>query len=202
MIRSKKELEFYIKADYMMNRGYFKPSIKQKLRNIVIPDYIMQYLVSMRKTAYYSQKGGLCYFINKWKYKRLGLKLGISIGPEVFGYGLVLPHYGTIVVGDSNHCGNYCVLHTSTCISGNGKNIGDGLYLSTGAKITAKLVLGDNVTVGANAVVNKSFPKGDILLVGIPAIPKKIRLAWYIAENGSHKQRVIAIEKLKSTMGL
>lgn len=58
MIHSKKELAFYIKADYMMNRGYFKPSLKQRLKNLIFPDYIMQFLVSMRKVAYYQHMGG------------------------------------------------------------------------------------------------------------------------------------------------
>lgn len=61
MIHSKKELAFYIKADYMMNRGYFKPSLKQRLKNIIYPDYIMQFLVAMRKVAYYQQNGGDFY---------------------------------------------------------------------------------------------------------------------------------------------
>jgi serine O-acetyltransferase len=34
-------------------------------------------------------------------------------------------------------------------------------------------VLGDNVAVGANAVVNKSFPEGNVTLVGIPARPSR-----------------------------
>ena len=58
MIKSKKELEFYIMADYMMNRGYFKPSLKQRIKNFLFPDYIMQYIISMRKDAYYQQNGG------------------------------------------------------------------------------------------------------------------------------------------------
>ena len=58
MIRTKKELEFYIMADRMMNRGYFKPSFMQKIKNILLPDYIMRYLVAMRKLSYYSQQGG------------------------------------------------------------------------------------------------------------------------------------------------
>lgn len=61
MIHSKKELDFYIKADYMMNRGYFKPSLKQRLKNFVFPDYIMQFLVAMRKVAYYQQNEGGFY---------------------------------------------------------------------------------------------------------------------------------------------
>lgn len=73
-------------------------------------------------------------FINKIRYKSLGIKLGFTIPINVFGYGLVIPHYGTIVVGAGNTIGNYAVLHTSTCITAGNKIIGDALYLSTGAK--------------------------------------------------------------------
>lgn len=74
MIKSKKELEFYIMADYMMNRGYFKPSLKQRIKNFLFPDYIMQYIISMRKVAYYQQNGGVKFLlaINKIRYSRLG----------------------------------------------------------------------------------------------------------------------------------
>lgn len=65
MIHSKKELDFYIKADYMMNRGYFKPSLKQRLKNFIFPDYIMLFLVSMRKVAYYQQNGGGIFTVNQ-----------------------------------------------------------------------------------------------------------------------------------------
>lgn len=126
------------------------------------------------------------------------MKLGFSIGCDVFGYGLVLPHYGTIVVGISNHIGNYAVLHTSTCISDNGKVIGDGLYLSTGAKITSKVTLGRGVSVGANSVVNKDF--GDnVLLAGMPAEVKRSRKIWYEEENSIHFDRVKKVENLKNS---
>lgn len=46
----------------------------------------------------------------------------------------MIPHYGTIVVGGTNIIGNFAVLHTSTYITANHKIIGNGLYLSTGAK--------------------------------------------------------------------
>lgn len=58
MIRTKKELDFYIKADYMMNRGYFKPSLKQRIKNLIMRDYIMDFLVIMRKIDYYTNNGG------------------------------------------------------------------------------------------------------------------------------------------------
>lgn len=132
----------------------------------------------------------------------MSLKLGFSIAPDVFGYGLVIPHYGTIVVGPTNTIGNYCVLHTSTCISGNGKTIGDGLYLSTGAKITAKINLGNNISIGANTVVTKSFEKDNLLLVGVPASEKGSSYAWYIRDGEEYHRRYQACEALKVELGL
>ena len=52
-ITSKKQLQLYLCADYMMNRGKFNPSIIDRVRNLFSPDYIMSYLVAMRKTSYY-----------------------------------------------------------------------------------------------------------------------------------------------------
>lgn len=49
--------------------------------------------------------------------------------------------------------------------------IGDDVYIGPGAKIYGNIVLGDRVTIGANAVVNRNFGN-DQLLVGIPASAK------------------------------
>lgn len=62
-------------------------------------------------------------------------------------YGLVISHYGTIVVGNANRIGPYATLHTSTCISDTGRRIGKGLLLSADAKITGVEVLGDHIVV-------------------------------------------------------
>lgn len=136
------------------------------------------------------------------RYIKISKKLGFSIGSDVFGYGLVIPHYGTIVVGGNNKCGNYCVLHTSTCITGNGKTIGDALYLSTGAKITSKITLGDNISVGANSVVNKSLPEGNVMIAGAPAKVIKPAEPWYIRDGKSFTDKVKAIEELRTKMKL
>ena len=121
--------------------------------------------------------------------------MGFSIGYNVFGYGLVIPHYGTIVVGGTNQIGNYAVLHTSICISDNGKEIGDGFYCATGVKITSKLTLGDNVSVGANSLVNKSYKENNVLIGGAPARVIKTEAPWYVRDN--FEQKVNDIEKLK-----
>jgi len=61
-ITSKKELKFFLMADYMMNRGKFGPSLIDRVVHIFFPDYIISYLVAMRKTSYYKDGGG--FFID------------------------------------------------------------------------------------------------------------------------------------------
>lgn len=202
MINSKKELSFYLKADRMMNRGTFVYSFKYRLIHWIYPDYIMSYLEAMRKYSYYRHVNSMLKYYYYYKYKKLGLKLGFSIGYDVFGYGLVIPHYGTIVVGNSNKIGNYAVLHTSTCISDNGKKIGDGLYCSTGVKITKKIILGNNCSIGANSLVNKDFQEDGILLGGIPANFIRKSDAWYVRDGQAYINKVNSVEKLKSIMDL
>ena len=132
----------------------------------------------MRKYAYYAnttKSGQLFRSILRlyWgrKYRGLGVQLGFSIGHNSLGYGVKIPHYGTIVVNGEAVVGSFAVLHSCTCIAGK-KTIGDYLYLSTGSQITGDIVLGEGVTVAAHTLVNKSS-EGYVLLAGAPAEVKK-----------------------------
>lgn len=49
-----------------------------------------------------------------------------------------------------------------------GSIIGDNCYLAPGAKIIKPVHIGNNVMIGANAVVTKDIPN-DCMVVGIPA---------------------------------
>ncbi|MDM1012200.1 hypothetical protein QTJ00_08715 [Clostridium perfringens] len=200
MINTKKELKFYIKADLMMNRGVFNVGFKQRILNFFSPDYIMKFLEFMRKSEYYYNKNKILANYYKWKRRNLELKLGFSIGMGVLGYGLVIPHYGTIVVGSGNKIGNYCVLHTGICITAGKKQIGNGLYLSSGAKLVKDIRLGNNVTVGVNSVVNKSFEENNLFLVGMPAMVKKDSVEWYIRDGEEYCRRVNMCENLKKQL--
>ena len=204
MIQSKKHLRFYLQADMMMNRGYFKVPFRVWLKNLLSPDYTMKFLKAMRMVQYYSHCnaiGGVFFLIiNKIRFFRLSRKLGFSIGYDACDYGLVIPHHGTIAVGNTNRIGPYAVLHTSTCITDTGRKIGKGLSLSTGAKITGGEVLGDHITVAANSVVTMSFPDGNALLVGMPAFKKKGYPDWYSSLTGEWKRRVDEVENLKIKM--
>ena len=146
--------------------------------------------------------GKIVAILNKWRFFRLSRKLGFSIGYDVFDYGLVIPHYGTIVVGNTNRIGPYALLHTSTCITDTGRRIGQALSLSTGAKITGGEMLGDHIVVAANSVVTKSFPEGNVLLVGMPATKKTELSDWYSSLNEEMKRRVYEVENLKTKLQL
>lgn len=208
MIKTKKELKFYIMADRIMNGYNPNNSIKSKITDAVLGiGGSVLFLKYMRKVDYYSHQTGflnkLKYYYNFRKYNKISLRLGYDICPDCFGYGLVLPHTGTKVVGGGNRIGNYAVLHTSTCITAGNKVIGDGLYLSAGAKIIKDVHLGNNVTISVNTVVNKDFPDDNSLLIGMPAqMIKTSYPAWYERDGGQYAERVKRIEALKNKMNL
>ena len=96
-------------------------------------------------------------------YQHLGQKLGFSIGVNCFDEGLAIWHWGCIVVNDAARIGKWAQLSACVNIGKNNKGetprIGDHFWTGPGAKLFGGIVLGDNVKVGANAVVNKSFRK-------------------------------------------
>lgn len=62
-----------------------------------------------------------------------------------------------------------CRIHEGVTIGATGKNeqaafIGDNCFLATGAKIIGDVHLGNDIAVGANAVVTKSFLEDKITL--------------------------------------
>ena len=195
MIRNKKELRQYMKIDQIMN-GVDRLSWK----TILFPNYNVRFLAEYRKTEYYSSKpdilSKLLYVFHRKRCNRQMLRLGISIAYNVFGYGLVIPHHGTIVVGAGNKIGNFCVLHTSTCITAGKKVIGDGMYLSTGAKIINDITIGDYISIGANAVVNKDILTNNCLYAGIPAKMIKESEPWFIRDGEEYLNRVIKCKKV------
>ena len=200
MIHTRKELRFFLMADRMMNRGTFSRSLGQRIRDIILPDYFMKYLVTMRKLSYYKHKGNPIWMYYHRRYQKLGLRTGFSIGPDVFGYGLILPHYGTVIIGAKNTIGNYAFIHACTCITSTEQVIGDNLFLSVGAKIISAQKLGNNVTVAANAVVTKSFPEDNVLLAGMPAVVKGSRDPWFVGHE-TFVERRNKCEELRQQLG-
>ncbi len=180
MIKSRSDYLFFKKSD-IVALGIRCPSIRSRIRTIFFPNRILRFQILMRRCEYYTNvKKGI---INKLilgflriRYSRLSLRLGFSIPLNVFGPGLSIAHYGTIVVSAYAKVGANCRLHPSSCIGASGGTnapiIGDNVYIGPGVKIYGKIKLGNNIAVGANAAVGDSFEEDNILIGGVPA--KKI----------------------------
>lgn len=170
MIRSQTEYVEYLKADSIArkrSRGIFSLS----------RDRIWVFQRRMRRLEYYTNcgKNRLLKSIACFQYSHSGKRLGFSIPINIFGPGLSIAHAGTIVVNAGARVGRNCRLHVCVNIgtaagkSHDAPQIGDNCYIAPGAKIYGKIKIGDNMVIGANAVVNKSFPEGNATIGGVPA---------------------------------
>lgn len=183
MIKSKEDYIFYLESDRISQRIPKKQSLLSQVKRIISPNYLWEFQKSLRKFEYSRncKKGIVASFHRifiKRKYRKLSMKLGFSIPANVFGPGLSIAHYGTIVINSGTRIGANCRLHTSVNIgTGNGyadnaPTLGDNCYIGPGAKLYGGISIADNVIIGANAVVNKSFEESNIAIAGMPA--KKI----------------------------
>lgn len=117
--------------------------------------------------------------IKEIRFKRYGLRLGFTIPVNVFGPGLCLCHTGTIIVNDACKIGSNARIHAGVNIGNssafgegwvpdNVPQIGNNVYIGPGAKLFGRIKIGDNVAIGANAVVNKDVPD-NVTVAGVPA---------------------------------
>lgn len=87
------------------------------------------------------------------------------------GAGLVLPHPFGVLFTEGTIIGDDCDIYGMVRflrIWNRTPKLGDNVFIGDGAKILGGVVLGNNVTVGAGAVVTKSFNDG-LTIAGNPA---------------------------------
>lgn len=109
-------------------------------------------------------------------HKIVGLLAGIELPKEAhIGEGLYIAHKGEVVLHPMVSMGKHCVLSQGVTIGEGGRGnkkgwpqIGDRVYIAPGAKIFGPITIGNDVAIGANAVVNKDF-ENSAVVVGIPA---------------------------------
>ena len=167
MIKSKADLKEYLECDRIA-LGYSKkrPSFR---------DIVWKYEINLRKCEFYNncKSGSILhnalkyYYYAKWQV--LGLLCGFSIGLNCFGKGLSISHMGTIVVNHNARIGDNCRLHVCVNIGTGSPTIGNNVYIGPGAKIFGKIYIAYNISIGANAVVNKTFDEPDVTVAGVPA---------------------------------
>jgi serine O-acetyltransferase len=123
----------------------------------------------------------LAHLISIPAKKWIEVVAGISLPPQCeVGPGLYIGHFGTVVVNPLTRLGRHCNLGHGVTIGSGGRGekdgrlvegvpvIGDRVYIAPGACLFGPIVIGDDVAVGANAVVTQSLPDRSVA-VGIPA---------------------------------
>lgn len=175
-IKSKRDYDLYIEADRLaLGKKYKRPKL--------IGDEIWKFQRLLRKAEYYNncQKSLIHKLYSKYiffRFHRMSIHLGYSIPINVFGPGLCIAHRGTIVVNKDARIGENCRIHACTNIGSGRDNIlpapkiGNCVYIGPGAKIFGNVEIADDIAIGANSVVNKSFYEKGISIAGVPA--KKI----------------------------
>ena len=182
MIQSRQEYLEYLKQDSIA-LGKMNRNVKFLIKNLVLPDYVFRFQKILRRLEYLKNCKStffakIEFIVLYFYFTKLSLKLGFSIPLNVFGPGLAIVHYGTIVVNANAKVGANCRIHPSTCIGASGGSdkapqIGENVYIAPGVKIYGDIVLGNNIATAANAAVASSFLEENILVGGIPAVKIK-----------------------------
>ncbi len=151
---------------------------RQDARPKLFGDEIWKFEILLRKVEFdlNCRRGAVGKLIGKWhkiRFHRLSVRLGFTIPPNVFGPGLSIPHYGTIVVHGNVRAGKNCRLQEGVTIGAtNGSHkaavIGDNCYFGSGAKVIGEVRIADDVAVGANAVVTKDIVESGTTWAGAP----------------------------------
>ena len=175
MIKNKQDLIDYLEADRLaLGRKQGKPKST---------DLIWKYEILLRKCEYWHN----CHLNlfgaapRRWYLKRLfnlGVRCGFSIPLNACGKGLSLAHVGPVVINGGARIGEYCRIHICVNIGTEaGKSavapiIGNRVYIAPGSKLFGNIYIADDIAIGANSVVNRSFEDAGIGIAGVPA--KKI----------------------------
>ncbi|WP_408071430.1 serine O-acetyltransferase [Butyrivibrio sp. JL13D10] len=193
MINSRKDYKYYLECDRIaLDKDYKNPKF--------VGDEIWRLQRLMRKAEYYKNchRTPIGRIYGAWlqyKYYKKRMKLGLSIPINTFGPGLSIAHIGTIVVNGNASVGKNCRIQECVTIgatngSSKAPQIGDNVFIGSGARIIGGITIANDVAIGANALVVKSILEEGITVGGVPA--RKI------SNNNSHRNlcRKLAEEKL------
>lgn len=119
----------------------------------------------------------------KIAYKFIQIITGVELPCEaVVGPKFIIDHCGGVVVSGYARFGANCRIRSGVVVGLKRVEVpiapvfGDNVDIGAGAKVLGDIRIGNNVLIGANAVVTCDVPD-DSIAVGIPAIIKPRRMA-------------------------
>ena len=111
-------------------------------------------------------------------YKLVQILTGIELPCEVqLGRNFVIDHSGGIVISGYARFGDNCRIRNGVVVGLRRVDepcapvIGNNVDIGAGAKLLGAITIGDNVLIGANAVVVSDVP-ADSVAVGVPAVAR------------------------------
>lgn len=176
MIKTKKDLKVYLQEDY-------------RVLGIKYPVYakytfgenwaIWKYIKKLRKLEYHKNNSQLhnklLYLYYNLKHRKLSLKYNIYISPNTCGKGLKIVHPGFRRIDGFVHIAENCTILPMVLFGKKKPGInnpeiyvGRNCYIGAGVTVLGPLKIGNNVTIGAGAVVTKDIPD-NVTIAGIPA---------------------------------
>ncbi|WP_299797917.1 hypothetical protein [uncultured Maribacter sp.] len=163
----------FINSDlYRLGSGISKKSFLKAYRTNKIFRFIVwfrlaQHFNILNKKRYYF----ILAVITNIIYKRLSTKYSIDFPLTVkVGYGLKINHGMALVINSKSVIGdNVMLTHSVTLASEKNEApiIGNRVRISPGVVIVGGVSIGNNVVIGANALVNKDVPDNSVA-VGVP----------------------------------
>jgi serine O-acetyltransferase len=146
----------------------------------------LKFTLIYRQCQYYRRKNKFFFYFFMLWLNRLKYKYGFDISYRTdIGKGLYIGHFGGIVIHGDAKIGENCNLSQGITIGVlvRGKNegvpkIGNRCFIGPGAMILGGITIGDDVLIGANAIVTFDVPNNSVV-----ASP----LASVISDKGSNE---------------
>ncbi|SNR49140.1 serine O-acetyltransferase [Flavobacterium sp. ov086] len=109
--------------------------------------------------------------------KAIEMMTGISIPYSVkIGHSFYIAHFGGIILNSNVIIGDNCNISQGVTIGVSGVDenrgtpvLGNDVYIGANAVVAGKITIGNNVLIGACSMVKDSFPD-DVVVLGVPAI--------------------------------
>jgi serine O-acetyltransferase len=164
-------------------RRYFgnQKTIYSKLRTVLLTQGIWAIIIYRAGSWCHNRKGKYPWvrvvlpFLTIFQ-KMVEITTGIVLPfTAEIGKGLYIGHFGGIILSPRAILGNYCNISQGITVGQAGRGgfqftpvIGDRVYIGPGAKIFGGIRIGNDVAIGANAVVTKDLPDNAVA-GGVPA---------------------------------
>ena len=168
-------LRYFITRDFeRINRDITFPKLMWSL--MMEPGF--KYVFWLRITRYFWLKKGIflpLFAISRTILKHYAYKFSfdISYRAQILP-GFAIGHWGYIIIQADSIIGSNCfvrpgvVLGRKSIFEGGRQIIGDNVEFGSGVKCIGDLTIGNNVAIGANAVVTRDIPD-NCVAAGIPA---------------------------------